>query len=192
MKTKFFAVIAFMLMGLSLNANAQWNEQRLPRFHMGIRGGLTLNSDTEVGKGGALFPTGGIGMDFRLAPIPLYLETGAYYMNKRVEWESTDKAYDDHYAYVPLLVSYHIYIGDKFCIQPFTGITLGYLTEHEMVESAARFGCGISIGRFYANMGVDIGATEHDWYNYDTGYSVSGASYNTVFMTVGFNWAGDR
>ncbi len=189
MKTKFFAVIAFMLMGLSLNANAQ--RMDYPRFHMGIRGGLSLNADTEVGKS-ALFPTGGIGMDFRLAPIPLYLETGAYYMNKRVEWETINDAHDDHYAYAPLLVSYHIYIGDKFCIQPFTGITLGYLTESEMVESAARFGCGVSFGRLYANMGVDIGATEHEWYNYDTGFYASDASYNTFFMTIGFNWAGDR
>ena len=67
-----------------------------------------------------------------------------------------------------------------------------YLTESEMVESAARFGCGVSFGRLYANMGVDIGATEHEWYNYDTGFYASDASYNTFFMTIGFNWAGDR
>ena len=63
MKTKIFAVIAFMMLGLSLNVNAQ--RLSYPRFHMGIRGGGTVNVDTDRGEPG-VFPTIGIGMDFRL------------------------------------------------------------------------------------------------------------------------------
>ncbi len=192
MKTKIFAVIAFMMLGLSLNANAQ--RLSYPRFHMGIRGGGTVNVDTDRGEPG-VFPTIGIGMDFRLAPIPLYLETGAFYMNKMVDLGSNhdkdyDDTYNDHYIYAPLLASYHIYLSDKFCLQPFAGVTLGYLTESEMLEAAARVGIGMNFGRLYSNMGLDVSLTKHEWE--DSGSYYTPAQYVTLFWTIGVNWAGSR
>lgn len=193
MKTKIFAAIAFMMLGLSLNANAQ--RLSYPAFHMGIRGGATLNVDTDRGDPGA-FPTIGIGMDFRVAPIPLYLETGAFYMNKLVDLgpnhdKDEEDLHHDHYIYAPLLASYHLYLSDKFCLQPFAGVTLGYLTESEMVEVAARVGVGLNFGRLYSNLGLDVSLTNHEWYDHYSGYTTP-SQYVTLFWTIGVNWAGSR
>lgn len=165
-----------------------------PKFHMGIRGGFSINSvghDTKT----LLFPQGGLDMDFRIAPIPLYLETGVNYMNKGYKLEfdyDESETEDDHYVYMPLLLSYHVYFNDKLAIQPFVGGTFGYLTESESFESALRIGCGFNFGRLYANIGYDFGLTGHDVdHGYYDGYYDSWKS-NSFFMTIGFNFAGSR
>ena len=196
-----------LLMFVAVGASAQ--SVTYPRFHMGIRGGISLNSvkiDADVdGVSSFAFPHGGISLDFRLAPFPLYFETGAYYMNKgaTTEWTyysygmatttSTEKEHD-HYIYAPVLFSYHYYLNDKMALQPFVGATLGYLTESEDFEAAIRIGLGFNFGRLYANVGYDFGVAKHDALIGYTKYGIytSKLHSNTFFATIGFNFAGSR
>jgi len=158
-----------------------------PSFHMGIRAGLTVNSssfsDTNLSGASKSFPYGGLAADFKIASIPLYLETGVYYMNKgyKFEYENYTLKEDDHFIHMPLLASYHIYINDNMAIQPFAGFAGGYLTKAKEFEGAVRIGCGFNFGRLYANVGYDIGVIKHNR-----------RSNNTFFATIGFNFLGDR
>jgi hypothetical protein len=202
MKTMATALLMFVAVGASAQSVTY------PRFHMGIRGGLTVNSisiaDFEGNDKALTFAHGGLAFDFRLAPFPLYFETGAYYMNKGFSTESTynygwgygrTETYkeDDHYVYAPALFSYHIYLNDKMALQPFVGATFGYLTESSDFESAIRVGLGFNLGRLYANVGYDFGVVKHDIGGY-TGRYLSLSTYrnNTFFATIGFNFAGSR
>lgn len=182
-----------MLFSATLSANAQFSKKennRVPdRFHMGMRGGLSINAS----EGDAvLFPYGGFNMDFQIAPIPLFLETGLYYMNKGYQdyWDAEyDEHTDDHYIHMPILASYHINVAPNLFIQPFVGGVGGYLTETEEFEAAVRVGCGLNFGRLYLNVGYDIGVTSHDFYDR---YYDGSRKNNTFFATIGFNWAGSR
>ena len=202
MKTMATALLIFVAVGASAQSVTY------PRFHMGIRGGISLNSvkiDADVdGVSSFAFPQGGISLDFRLAPFPLYLETGAYYMNKGATTEWTDyylmgsttrtQKDDDHYIYAPVLFSYHYYLNDKIALQPFVGGTFGYLTESKDFEAAIRIGLGFNFGRLYANVGYDFGVAKHDALIGYTKYGIytSKLHSNTFFATIGFNFAGSR
>lgn len=209
MKTMATALLMFVAVGASAQSVTY------PRFHMGIRGGISVNSvkieNVDDGVSSFAFPQGGISLDFRLAPFPLYFETGAYYMNKGMTTEWTDfnswtgyygtrtEKDDDHYIYAPVLFSYHYYLNDKMALQPFVGGTFGYLTESDDFEAAIRVGLGFNLGRLYANVGYDFGLVKHDMM---IGYSASNIYMpnvyiskfhsNTFFATIGFNFAGSR
>ena len=215
MKKTFKLMLAAVMLLTATSASAQFsrkeNSREPDRFHMGLRAGFTVNSQSyERGENQALLmPYGGIALDFQLAPIPLFLETGVYYMDKgynRDFWTSGGSWYydedkteqeDDHYIHMPILVSYHINVAPNLFVQPFLGYVGGYLTESEEFDGAVRIGCGLNFGRLYFNMGYDIGLVEHE-----NGISRAGStihwgkenkwSNNTFFMTLGFNWAGSR
>lgn len=207
---------AIMLFAVTLGANAQFSSKADPsepdRTHMGIRAGFSTNSVKDYSS--LAFFQGGIAMDFQIAPIPLFLETGVYYMNKGSkfkdlegyenwnvsQWENWAENYDrdeyddtqdDHYIYAPLLFSYHINVAPNLFIQPFLGATFGYLTESEDFESAFRFGCGVNWKRLYLNVGYDVGLKNHGGYTID-GVKYDGYKNNTFFVTLGFNWLGSK
>lgn len=185
---KFLTVVVMLMTCFTLSVNAQSYDY--PKFHMGIRGGFSINTNSVSGTDALFFPQGGLDMDFRIAPIPLYLETGVNYMNKGYKYTVPNydekETEDDHYIYMPLLVSYHFYLNDKMAIQPFLGGTFGYLTESGDYESALRVGCGFNFGRLYANIGYDSGLTSHHFDDYDSWRNKG------FFMTLGFNFAGSR
>ncbi|MDR0895170.1 MAG: DUF4421 domain-containing protein [Prevotellaceae bacterium] len=150
-----------------------------PRFHMGIRAGGTSN--TYAGDGFA-FPYGGIAMDFRIAPIPLYIETGFYYMNKGFR---INGSHSNNTAIMPLVSSYHFYLTKKMSIQPFMGGYVGYGLDAENIDAGIRVGCGWNFSRLYVNMGYDYGLIKYENYYFNN-------SNGTAFITIGFNWAGSR
>lgn len=181
-----------MMLAVSLNVDAQFkkkeNNRVTDRFHMGIRGGYSqsLGDVDDI-----MFVHGGIGIDFQIAPVPLFLETGAYYMNKgQIDWDGTD---EDHYAYAPLLLSYHVNIGPNLFLQPFFGGIAGYLGTTEEFDAGIRTGIGFNFGRLYANIGYDFGLVEQK-----RRYTIRNDGHpdkwknNTLFVTVGFNWSGRR
>lgn len=180
---KLVAAVVFTVVATSVSAQSV----QYPSFHFGIRGGLTVNSssfsDTNLSGASKSFPYGGLAADFKIASIPLYLETGVYYMNKgyKFEYGNYTVKEDDHFIHMPLLASYHIYINDNMAIQPFAGFAGGYLTKAKEFEGAVRIGCGFNFGRLYANVGYDIGVIKHDR-----------RSNNTFFATIGFNFLGSR
>lgn len=203
MKKSFKVMLAAaMLFSATLSANAQFSKKednRTPdRFHMGMRGGVTANSISlsEGSVDGLVFVYGGFNMDFQIAPIPIFLETGLYYMNKGWKNEyygyKSEKA-DDHFINMPILASYHINVAPNLFIQPFFGGVGGYLTETDAFDAAIRVGCGMNFGRLYVNLGYDIGVVSHDiYYSYSKYSTKTDYTNNTFFATIGFNWAGSR
>lgn len=176
-----------LLLTIAVGANAQ--RVRYPGFHFGIRAGFSSNN--SYGET-VPFVHGGLAMDFRLGRIPLYFETGAYVMHKgyfREYWDGKERI-DDLDLYIPLLFSYHIYLNDNIALQPFTGVTVGFLTEKEEFEAAYRLGVGFNFKRLYFNMGYDFGLTKHDATNF--GSYLGEYRNNTFFLTLGFNFAGRR
>ena len=179
MKRIFF--VALMLIGITAGVNAQRGTDA-PRFHMGIRGGFTTSSFSGSDADALPFAYGGLGFDFKLASIPLYMESGLYYMNKGLK--VGDKTFNCHSVVMPLLASYHFYVTDKMSIQPFAGpyVAYGlnddniYSDDDQCFDAGVRIGCGWNFGRLYANMGYDIGVVKHDiaygsssrYYSYDS------------------------
>ena len=197
MKKSFKSLLAvIMLFSATLSANAQFSKKesnRVPdRFHMGLRAGATLNSYNN-GTDVLPFPYGGLGVDFQVAPIPIFVETGLYFINKGYpsdgDYKSDDDEKYDSYINMPILASYHLNLAPNLFLQPFVGGVVGYLTESEEFDASVRIGVGLNFGRLYVNLGYDIGITEHDYKEHS---HVNTSTNSTLFMTIGFNWAGSR
>lgn len=191
MKKLLFATFVALFGFTSANAQIVENLE-YPRAHFGIRGQFTSSSFT--GYDALPFAGGGLAADFRIAPIPLYLETGLYYAQKGYKYESyydedEKETWDNHSVLMPLLVSYHLYFTDNLSIQPFTGAYVSYGFNAEEVDYGLRFGCGFNFGRLYANVGYDLGLKNYESYDYHAGETKDLKS-GMLFLTVGFNFAG--
>lgn len=182
-------IMSLLLCLFAMTASAQIVKNlEYPKAHFGIRAAFTSNSVGtgddyfEDGSKAFSFVSGGLALDFKVASIPLYLETGLYYMNKGYEYNSPyrdyDAEHDNHSVIMPLLMSYHLYFTDNMAIQPFVGPYVGYGTDEERVDYGIRAGLGWNFGRLYVNAG------------YDFGFEVDGYKNNTFFATIGFNFAG--
>lgn len=180
-----FAIMAT----LSVNAQIVKNME-YPKAHFGIRAAFTSNTLTsDIREGGMTFSaksdakafvSGGLAVDFRVASLPLYLETGAYYINRgyKYSYNSFEEGFDNHSVMMPLLMSYHLYLTDNMAVQPFVGPFVEYGIDAEQVNSGIRAGVGYNFGRLYVNVG------------YDFGFNIDERKNNTVFATIGFNFAG--
>ena len=182
-------LFSFIVCIISLSASAQIVDGLVyPATHFGIRGSLTSNSinansgdwvDYDEEK--ALnYISGGVAADFLLATIPLYLETGLYYVNRGFKYKDDyyDESINDHSIVVPVLMSYHLYFSDNMSVQPFVGPYVGYGIDMERVDYGLRSGIGWNLGRLYLNVG------------YDMGFKVDGYKNNTFFASIGFNFGG--
>lgn len=194
-----FAVI--LLFTAIQNANAQFSKKgdsREPdRFHMGIRGGFTVNTYTGGGYESVIFPTGGLALDFKVAPFPLFVGVGVNYVNYGTKAEyynysrygsyTSKKTIDGHSIQVPITVSYHINVAPKLFINPFIGEFSAYNFNNDFKEQfnyGLRFGCGMNYGRLTFEAGYDLGLAN---------LAKSGtARTSTFFMNIGFNWAGSK
>lgn len=217
---KIMMMLAAAMLLTATTANAQFRKKdnnRVPdRFHMGLRAAYTSNSVSWDGVYGnrtgrqlstdALdFLAGGLAFDFQIAPIPLFLESGVYYMNKGCKidknlWNYKEEQ-DLHEVVIPIVVSYHIGVAPNFFIQPFFGGFLGvgfpdsdvlkdYDTDDTLIDGGLRFGCGFNFGRLYANLGYDAGLV--DIKPNESRYPDVKFTTGTFFATIGFNWAGSR
>lgn len=190
MKKLLFTLIAIIA---AMTANAQIvKDLEYPRAHFGIRAAFTLNNATisefyhgdtySVSPGSKPFISGGLAVDFRVSPMPIYLETGLYYVNRSAgddAWEMvSDYNVENNCIDLPLLASYHLYFTDNMSIQPFIGPYVGYSIDRETMDYGMRIGLGWNLGRLYANIG------------YDYGFEVDGMKTNTFFATIGLNIGG--
>ena len=209
---KIMMMLAAAMLLTATTANAQFRKKdnnRVPdRFHMGIRGGLTastLTGDIDKVWGsddaikGLWYPTGGFGLDFQVAPVPIFLGLGLYYQNQgySYEYRGKTKDVDAHCVQLPLTASYHINVAPNLFINPFLGPWFSYnctdLDEDnkdwndDRFDYGVRFGCGMNFGRLTLDLGYDIGLK--NWYDGSKDYSIHTGIF---FMTVGVNWAGSR
>lgn len=196
---------AAMLFAVTQSADAQFRKKdnnRVPdRFHMGIRAGVTgstLTGDNTDNYKALWFPTGGFGLDFQVAPIPIFVGMGLYYQNQGYTYETAyrSKDYDFHCVQLPLTASYHINVAPNLFINPFIGPWFSYNCtdidndddwNDDRFDYGLRFGCGMNFGRLTLDLGYDIGLK--NWYSGSKDYSIH---TGILFATVGFNWAGSR
>lgn len=190
---KKMAIVAMMLVaGSTMTVNAQLLSEK-PRVHFGIRGGVSASSYSLDGMESKIFPMGGFAVDFKVAPIPLYLESGLYYVNRGYKLDIPDEYYDDESTNnqaieMPIVVSYHYYLNDKMSIQPFFG---GFVSQvfdgpFDDLDYGLRLGAGFNYGRAYASIGYDFGLK-----NLDYGYDKSFKS-GLFFFNIGFNFVGSK
>lgn len=177
-------ILSVLLCVIAVSVNAQIVKNlEYPKAHFGIRGAFTLNtwSVDEAETDALPFGSGGLALDFKIASIPLYLETGVYYMNNGCKYEDRYgdmETVNNHTIKMPLLASYHLYFTDNMAIQPFVGPYVGYGFGEERVDYGLRSGIGWNLGRLYLNAG------------YDFGFEVDGYRNNNYFISIGFNIAG--
>lgn len=191
---KKMAIVAMMLVaGSTMTVNAQLLSEK-PRVHFGIRGGVSASSYSLDGMESKIFPMGGFAVDFKVAPIPLYLESGLYYVNRGYKLDIPDEYYDDDESTnnqaieMPIVVSYHYYLNDKMSILPFFG---GFVSQvfdgpFDDLDYGLRLGAGFNYGRAYASIGYDFGLKNWD-YDYDKSFK-SGL----FFFNIGFNFVGSK
>ena len=215
---KIMMMLAAAMLLTATTANAQFRKKdnnRVPdRFHMGIRGGVTastLTGDNTDDIKGLWFPTAGFGLDFQVAPIPIFLGVGLYYQNQGYSYDrvyttgssrygyttyTETKDVDAHCVQLPLTASYHINVAPNLFINPFLGPWFSYNCEDldndndwndDRFDYGVRFGCGMNFGRLTLDLGYDIGLK--NWYEGNKDYTIN---TGILFMTVGFNWAGSR
>lgn len=206
---KIMMMLAAAMLLTATTANAQFRKKdnaRVPdRFHMGIRGGVTastLTGDNTDDIKGLWFPTGGFGLDFQVAPVPIFLGLGLYYQNQGYSYEykrygyTETKDVDAHCVQLPLTASYHINVAPNLFINPFLGPWFSYNCtdidndedwNDDRFDYGVRFGCGMNFGRLTLDLGYDIGLK--NWYDGKKDYTINTGIF---FMTVGFNWAGSR
>lgn len=196
-------VTVALLLSATLNASAQFSKKggnRIPdRFHMGIRGGASYNTyfgDSDYK--GIIFPTGGIALDFQVAPIPIFIGTGLNYVNYGCKMEGYYNGYYQSYRYdikkdghsiqMPVTVSYHINVAPNLFINPFAGEFIAYNFNKDFNKQfnyGLRIGCGLNFGRLTFDLYYDLGLE-------NLGNDRDKAHSETFFMTVGFNLAGNR
>lgn len=210
MKKSFKSLLAaVMLFSATLSANAQFSKKesnRVPdRFHMGIRAGVTVSSlvgsDADYAAGSLTFPTAGFGIDFQVAPIPIFVGVGLNYMNQGYQREYSSRYYseiepfDVHSIQMPITASYHINVAPNLFVNPFVGPWFSYNLndfdadedfDNDRFDYGLRFGCGVNFGRLYMDLGYDLGLK--NWYDSSDHTAFTGI----FFATIGFNWAGSR
>ena len=191
MKKSFKVMLAVaMLFSATLSANAQFSKKennRVPdRFHMGIRGGITSNAYSDLDA--FVFPTGGFALDFQVAPVPIFVGMGLNYVNYGYKYDykyGSETEDGQHSIQIPITASYHINVAPNLFINPFVGGFAAYNFDSGFSEDfnyGLRFGCGMNFGRLTFDVGYDLGLADLG------GDQKSG----TLFMTIGFNWAGSR
>jgi hypothetical protein len=192
-----------VLVATSLQVSAKFYPayKNAPKMHIGVRGGITFSTMDYSNAEVLTAPYGGLAVDFKVAKLPIYVETGAYYMDKgcryewwgdmetgayymdkgcRYEWWGDHKDYTDHNhsIFIPAVASYHFYIGKNMTLQPFTGFYTSYGIDYEKFDFGIREGVAFTYNQFYTNLGVNAGLVEQD----------GDEEHASIFLTVGVNF----
>jgi len=197
------------LAAMALPASAENLEA--PRFEFGLRGGLSVSNWSYGDANALVMPQGGISLSLRVALVPLYLESGLYFVDKgaRIDdmyydddgwWDSYDRhssrGYDTYSVHqptlqIPLLMSYHHYFNPKLSIRPFVGFYVAPVLntddgelfyENDNVDVGFKLGCGMGYGALYGGMAFDISSNGYDYgWDYDNNVTFS--------LTVGVNFS---
>lgn len=214
MKKRLFrlSVTAIMLLA-TVSASARFDAAKkdAPRFYAGLRAGAGVTTYYNLEDPIALAtPLGGVALGFRVARVPLYLETGAYYQNMGSKFENrwSDKYYNgysssshesstrsyekykvnNHSLMVPLVATYRFYASDNITLQPFTGFFGSYGFDAKAMDFGLREGFGCSFGHLHVNLGVNLGLVGQDVNNDDTGAWVRDAYHLSLFLGIGLDF----
>ena len=221
-----FATIAALVGFVPASARFNGAKKDAPKAHVGIRAGVGASIYGNLDHPLALTTgVGGLYVDFKVAQVPVYVETGAYYMDmgtrlrEDYRWynyqvygyydnRNYDRSYyrDGHYyssgrdrwddaprytihnhsVLVPLAVSYHLYLGEKVVLQPFTGVYGSYGFTSKDMDFGLRDGIAVSFDHFNISVGVNVGLidqkqqTDKVW--------IEDAQHTSLFFALGFNF----
>ena len=196
------AVTALLLGGVQ-TVNAQ-NWRNAPQYHFGVRAGFSdtqaLADDWDGGicSKDKFAPMGGVAFDVKIAKLPFYIETGAYFMNRGLKYSADDYqagssspgpyrvtwSEDNNSLLIPVMLSYHAYINKDMSFQPFFGPYVAFGFEDDATDYGLRMGCGFNVKQFYVNMGLDAGLRGD--------FNTHEGNVSSLFMTVGWNFLGKR
>lgn len=179
---RFTLLTVFVATSLQVSAKFYPAYKNAPKMHIGVRGGITFSTMDYSNAEVLTAPYGGLAVDFKVAKLPIYVETGAYYMDKgcRYDWWDDHKDYTDHNhsIFIPAVASYHFYIGKNMTLQPFTGFYTSYGIDYEKLDFGIREGVAFTYNQFYTNLGVNAGLVEQD----------GDEEHASIFLTVGVNF----
>lgn len=212
-----FATIVALVGFVPASARFNGVKKDAPKAHVGIRAGIGASEYSNLDRPlGLATGVGGLHVDFKVAKLPFYIETGAYYMDMGTRLREgsywyrryNDRSYyrDGHYyssgrdrwddaprytihnhsVLVPLAVSYHLYLGEKVVLQPFTGVYGSYGFTSEDMDFGLRDGIAVSFDHFNISVGVNVGLidqkqqTDKVW--------IEDAQHTSLFFALGFNF----
>ena len=211
-KIAVFLMLVALLVTMPASARFNAAKSDAKKVHVGLRAGVGSSGyynidDRDYEAYGLVTPVGGVFADFKVAKLPLYLETGAYYQNmgsKIREWygysyynryhdryhshRSNRDSYklNNHSVLVPLVLSYHLYASDQIVIQPFTGFFGSYGFTSEEVDFGLREGIGVSFGHLNISFGVNIGVLDQK--HHTDQLWVEDAHHVSAFFGLGVNF----
>ena len=94
-KKQLFIILAALLVAIPSSARFDACKKDAPNVYFGLRAAAGASVYYNIDDPVALFtPVGGVAIGVKVAKIPLYIETGAYYMNMGTQFEDWDS---EHY-----------------------------------------------------------------------------------------------
>lgn len=175
-------IAALLLIAASAMTCSAQNWLNAPKFYVGVRAGVSVTA--ESGYGSLFAPQGGVSVNIKVAKIPFYVETGAYYVDRgfKENWDGYSYTAHEHSITVPALISYHIYRTPQFVIQPFMGpvASLAFNGDDTSLALGSRLGVGFSFNQsYYLSLGYDYLP-----YRSDCGEQL----LNTFYLSLGYNF----
>lgn len=201
---KFLLILAAVL--LANASSAQKHEKNI----LGIRAGLNLASLSASSEGLTISTNSRAGYFIAISDqillcdkLPFYLETGLGISSRGGKADGVSM--NPLYLQIPVLINYHINIGNVVSIQPFTGIyygigiagkakadgekvdIFGEDSELQRSDLGVRLGAGVAWKRFYFGLGYDIGCLNLIKSDLVEGTDVSMRN-NCFTISVGYNF----
>ncbi len=206
-------VFLFLLWAMPVLSFAQFDaaNKNAVKSHIGVRAGVGISTYNLDDSRLLVTPLIGLAFDYKIASIPLYFDSGVYYMdlgtgikafkhsyhmvssqypNGRPE-DKTTHILHNHSLMIPAGVSYHLYLSNKIVLQPFSGIYLSYGITNEKIDVGLREGVGMSFGKFYTNFGVNLGLIRQNGkVEVDNDYDivVEKCLQSSAFLSIGYNF----
>lgn len=212
-----FATIVALVGFVPASARFNGAKKDAPKAHVGIRAGIGASEYSNLDRPlGLATGVGGLHVDFKVAKLPFYIETGAYYMDMGTRLREgsywyrryNDRSYyrDGHYyssgsdrwddvprytvhnhsVLVPLALSYHIYLNDHIVLQPFSGVYGSYGFTSKDVDFGLRDGLAVSFDHFNISLGVNVGLIDQK--QQTDKVWIEDAQHTSLFFALGFNF----
>ena len=202
-----------LLLAMPVLSFAQFNaaNKNAVKSHVGVRAGVGISTYNLDEPRALVTPVVGLAFDYKIASIPLYFDSGVYYMDLGTKFKDFKHPYHVVYIYypnglpedkithtlhnhslmIPVGLSYHIYLTNNMVLQPFSGIYLSYGITNEKIDVGLREGVGMSFGKFYTNIGINLGLIKQTGkvevdYNYEI--AVEKCLQSSAFLSIGYNF----
>ena len=95
-----FLMMAALTVAMPASARFNAAKQDAPKAHVGIRVGIGASEYANLDRPLALLTAvGGVHLDFKVAKVPFYIETGAYYMDMGTRLREGDRWHYEVYGH---------------------------------------------------------------------------------------------